>query len=223
MKQGLLFLLLSLPFIHTAQNKFDCEQLAVDFLGIAKTENADQIILEVSNEVYTGTLYYYPGFVLLNENGDTIAKESVKYYGIGSNFQVHKLDLLEKIQFPFTGILELHGSYYQTKFCSFPIEVLDTDFISAKEIQAKRVKGIANFSNENLIIDLGAFNLNAEELDYYISVYNEDQREVFKTHINVSITSAIIKDLGGPGLYYISVWDNQRKELLPIKIIEIEE
>ncbi len=222
MKQLFVYLFLSLPFIHTAQNNFDCEQLAIDFIGVLETEKSKQIIIEVSNQVYTGSLYYYPGFLLLNEDGDTIAREEVRYYGIGLNFQRHTLDLLANITFPFTGVLELHGSYYQHKFCSFPIEILDIATLSTEELEVEALIVSSNFSNKDLIIDLGAFNINAEKLDYYISISNDDQAEVFKSHLDLSVISIPIKDLGGKGIYYLSIWDANRKELLPIEIIEID-
>ena len=219
----MIFLFLCSSILTSAQKQYDCEQLAIDFAGILKVGESGQIILEVSNQMYTGTLYYYPGFLLLNENGDTLAREEVTYYGIGSNFQTHKLEILTDLNFPFTGYLELHGSYYQNKFCSFPIEISSMDYISTDDLKEERVMVAANFSNKNLIIDFSAISPGAEKLDYYISISNEMGDEVYKTRIDSNISSVTIKDLGGPGLYFITSWDNSEKKLLPLEIIEIEE
>lgn len=68
----------------------DCDSLS--FLGARwGVLNADQIVITVANA--SSDLFDYPGFVLLTTGGDTLAKESVNYFGIGSGPQDHILNV----------------------------------------------------------------------------------------------------------------------------------
>jgi hypothetical protein len=56
-------------------------------------DNTNILHLEASN--LSDDIFSYPGFVLYNTVGDTIAKETVNYFGIGWNYQSHDLVLYE--------------------------------------------------------------------------------------------------------------------------------
>ena len=222
MKPVIFLFLVCFTTMLSAQSETECDQITIKFHGLLTSNKSDQLFFEVSNQVYTGNLYYYPGFLLLNEEGDTIAKEAVKYYGIGTGFQTHILELQADIAFPFSGYLELHGSYYQKRFCSFPVEIESADYVSFDAIKSQPVKVELNMAENFLVLDLGGSNINAEVLDYHYNVTNELGEVVYKSTINLSATSIPIEELGGPGIYYISVWDGVQKELLPTMSIEVE-
>ena len=66
----------------------------------------EQIEVIVSNQIMS-----YPGFVILSENGDTIALEEVNYFGIGLD-QLHILNVINPPNLPMSITLELHTLFY---------------------------------------------------------------------------------------------------------------
>ncbi len=213
----LLFLLSSTTVALSAQNIAECEQLTIKFHGIVDSEDVDQLFFEVSNVLYTGSLYYYPGFVLLNEEGDIIAKEAVTYYGIGTNFQTHLLDIKKEFPLPFSGRLELFGSYYEKLFCSFPIEIEEADFVSLEDIEKEEIKVVSNFAGDHIILDLSGNHVNREKLDYHFNITNENGEVSYNSKLTTNIISIPVESIGSPGYYFISVWDGINKKLLPTK------
>ena len=222
MKYLIFLFLVSLNLTLTAQDATDCEKLAIEIHGLVDSENSNQIFIESSNTLYSGNLYHYPGFLLLNEEGDTIAQENVTYYGIGTGFYTHLLEIKDKMSFPFNGRLELFGSNYQKLFCSFPIELEELDYVSLKDIKNEKIKIVPTINEDYLILDLGGNNINAEKLDYHFNITNEYGEITYNSTLDLSSTSIPIKEIGGEGIYFISVWDGIKKKLLPTKLFEVE-
>ena len=75
----------------------------------------------------------YPGFVVLNHLGDTMAKETVNYFGIGFFPQQHFLEVYQPITNPFAGTIELHSWFYDSLRCVFPF-TLDTTLSKMNDI-----------------------------------------------------------------------------------------
>ena len=75
----------------------------------------------------------YPGFVVLNHLGDTMAKETVNYFGIGFFQQQHFLEVYQPITNPFSGTIELHSWFYDSLRCVFPF-TLDTTLSKMNDI-----------------------------------------------------------------------------------------
>tara|TARA_B100000674_G_C37619667_1_gene813696 strand:+ start:24 stop:584 length:561 start_codon:yes stop_codon:yes gene_type:complete len=78
-------------------------------------------------------LISYPGFVVLNHLGDTMAKETVNYFGIGFFPQQHFLEVYQPITNPFAGTIELHSWFYDSLRCVFPF-TLDTTLSNMNDI-----------------------------------------------------------------------------------------
>ncbi|MEM7037845.1 MAG: T9SS type A sorting domain-containing protein, partial [Bacteroidota bacterium] len=68
----------------------------------------------------------YPGFLILDANGDTVAMEVVNYFGIGSGPQSHWMEIKMAFALPMTGTLELHRGFYASRVCSWPLTIEDT-------------------------------------------------------------------------------------------------
>lgn len=117
----LIFLLL--PLSAMAQSPDPCDSLFLQCC-IIHPDNTNLLHLEASN--HSDDIFDYPGFVLYNTNGDTIAKEIVNYFGIGWNYQPHDLVLYETFTLPFEGVLELYMLFYDTLACTIPISIADT-------------------------------------------------------------------------------------------------
>lgn len=102
-----------------AQNP--CDDLTI--LSVQYSPFTDTVIVvEVTN---TGDeIFSYPGFVLTDSDGDTLAQEIVNYFGIGQQ-SVHHLYVRPGIASPldvFTGTLELYSGFFDTFECSWQID-----------------------------------------------------------------------------------------------------
>ena len=105
---------------------FSCDSIEVTNVGYTP-DSLNQISLMASN----GNLdiISYPGFILFNDIGDTMAKEVVNYFGIGQFPQQHFLQVYQPISNPFSGTIELHSMFYDSLICIFPF-ILDTTLYS---------------------------------------------------------------------------------------------
>ena len=92
----------------------------------------------------------YPGFVLLNDIGDTMAKEVVNYFGIGYFPQPHFLQVYQPISNPFAGTIELHSMFYDSLICIFPF-ILDTTLYSSNK-QLESISVYPNPTNDMLFV-----------------------------------------------------------------------
>ena len=81
--------------------------------------NTTGIQMEVLTSNHSLDIMSYPGFILLAENGDTIAVEEVNYFGIGWNEQLHILNIVNQPTLPTSVILELHTHFYDSLRCSW--------------------------------------------------------------------------------------------------------
>ena len=82
--------------------------------------NPDRIIVVAANG--SSDLFDYPGFVLLSTDGDTLAKETVNYFGIGQGPQSHVLDVFPGADIPsgtFTAELHLWSGFYTEPECQW--------------------------------------------------------------------------------------------------------
>lgn len=78
------------------------------------------IVLSASNN--SATLFDYPGFILFDDQGDTLAKETVNYFGISQGPQTHYLIVQPGATIPagpFAGSLELWTLFYQSLGCTW--------------------------------------------------------------------------------------------------------
>ena len=120
MKKYFLLVLLAVPFFSFSQNIPQCDSLVIDCCGIGN----DTLSLNVTNP--TSVLFSYPGFVLLDAGMDTIAKENVTYFGIGTGPQSHYMNMVAPLVLPFIGFLQLYSDFYDTLRCTFPVSIADT-------------------------------------------------------------------------------------------------
>ncbi|MBL8002482.1 MAG: hypothetical protein JNL05_11015 [Flavobacteriales bacterium] len=100
------------------------------------------LVLPVSNA--SSTLFDYPGFVLLNGQGDTLAQETVNYFGIGQGPQDHVLAVHTGAilpQVPFYGQLDLWTGFYVAQACTWS----DTFDLCPPDPCAELVVDIGNF------------------------------------------------------------------------------
>jgi len=99
----------------------NCDSLQIDCCNLQLLGN-DTISLIAIN-ISTQEIFDYPGFILLAQNGDTLAKETVNYFGIGWGGQTHYMNVQNPITLPIQGTLELWGLFYDTLYCSYPFTI----------------------------------------------------------------------------------------------------
>lgn len=98
-----------------------CNDLTFSFIKYSPFTDS-VIVIELENN--SSELFDYPGFVLIENGGDTLAKENVNLFGIGTE-STHLLDVRAGIADPtelFNGVLELHTGFYDTLFCSWQLD-----------------------------------------------------------------------------------------------------
>lgn len=119
MKTKNLLLLLAFSgagFFASAQDP--CDSVAIT--DIRYDAFRDSILL-VGVINHSGDIFSYPGFILYDSAGDTIAIETVNFFGIGTE-QVHALSLHPGAGAPKEvddGVLELWTLFYDTLVCTF--------------------------------------------------------------------------------------------------------
>ncbi|MEO8068751.1 MAG: T9SS type A sorting domain-containing protein [Flavobacteriales bacterium] len=97
-----------------------CDSLVMQ--GLQYAAYTDSIELVVSNP--SSVLFDYPNFILYDDNGDTLAVETVNYFGIGQSPQPHSLAIHPAATLPtgpFSGTLELWTGFTTSLACTFAI------------------------------------------------------------------------------------------------------
>jgi len=122
-KQILISGFIFLSAFVNAQNLPACDSLVINCCAIDSV-GPNTITLYASN--YSSVLFDYPGFVLFDVAMDTIAKETVNYFGISQGPQAHTLDIVAPLNLPFNGYLNLYTLFYDSFACSFPFTISDT-------------------------------------------------------------------------------------------------
>lgn len=118
----LLLLIATLSQTSFTQNLPVCDSVEIECCSL-NSISFENINIQVSN--YSSDIFSYPGFILFTENMDTVAIETVNYYGIGWD-QTHIMEIIHPFELPFEGILELHTGFYSYHACSFPFSIADS-------------------------------------------------------------------------------------------------
>ena len=103
------------------------------------------IVVHVQNSNTVNALFDYPNFILFNASGDTLAKETVNFFGIGED-SWHILELHPDATppaNPFIGTLELWTSFGAALACTWqlPIDLCPADECSTLHITMQNLGG----------------------------------------------------------------------------------
>jgi hypothetical protein len=195
----LLTVLLS-PLFLKAQNLPACDSVFIDCCTFTST-SGNTLNIVVSN--YSSDIFSYPGFILYTEEMDTVAIETVNYYGIGWD-QTHFLNIIHPIDLPFEGILELHTGFYESQVCTFSILIPDTTLTQIENIETGFTRVYPNPA-----IDF--INLEIKEASIIINIFISDVNGSLVKEIAKLQSSAInISDLK-TGLYFIRIINEDGK------------
>jgi hypothetical protein len=99
-----------------------CAQLSIEHLQYDAFDPS-AVELVVNNQ--SNELFSYPGFVLVDDQGDTLAREQVSFFGIGTGPQAHYLSANPDVTIPtsvFDATLVLLGNFGDTLYCTWDLE-----------------------------------------------------------------------------------------------------
>lgn len=120
MKHLFAFSLFLISTLANAQTVCD----SLDFVSIKYNPFTDTVIVVHVENNNTNEIFDYPGFVLLDANDDTVAVETVNYFGIGSE-SVHSLNVRPGVHDPlnnFEGTLQLYSGFYDMFECEWNLD-----------------------------------------------------------------------------------------------------
>ena len=157
---GAVLLLFMINLLNAQQ--FSCDSVEIFSVQLSTINPTVEVVVKNSN----ADIISYPGFILFNTNADTLAIESVNYFGIGTNYQTHELNLLNSINLPFNGYLELHSWFYDSLKCTFAVAI-DTIFAAIEPSFLSSVNVFPNPTNNLVTLDIEGYNglVNVEVYD----------------------------------------------------------
>lgn len=196
-----ILLIVLFPIILQAQNVPACDSLSVNCCTFNINGN-NTISLQASN--YSTNIFPYPGFILFSENMDTVAMETVFYFGIGPNWQPHTLELKNEILLPFEGYIELHTGFFSSLACTFPITINDTNTV--KIANHKPEYQINLFPNPSKGFVNIVFPNKASIITNTIKVFNQAGTEVYNQEIS-SNCAQIACTNWKTGIYHLIIID----------------
>lgn len=201
MKILILFLLIPmLPALSRPQNIPACDSLLIECCTFDITQNT--VTLIASN--YSSYLFDYPGFIIYNSDMDTVAIETVNYFGISTG-QPHTLNIIQPIGLPFSGILQLHVLFYDSLTCTFPVTIPDTITSAVKDTQLNDLRIFPNPLTDQLNIEfIGSYS--PAHLDLRIT--NCLGQEILKYRLADSGIQVPAATIGEPGIYFIQITDS---------------
>ena len=205
--------LIFFPAALIAQTENECDSVSIECCSF-NSLSPNSISLQASNA--SSNIFPYPGFILLDQNGDTVAKETVNTYGIGPDFQEHVMALVGNLPLPFIGTLELHTGFYSTFACSFPISIADTVSTGIYEPTTTRVILFPNPANTHCRVELSESFASPTN---FLVVQNLASEQVYSEQIAGSGVEIPTSQLGLAGIYFVLIYDKQGKLLCKEKLI----
>ncbi len=205
MKKQILFAaLIFLSLFANAQNLPQCDSLVIncctfDSLG------PNTLTIYVSNP--STVLFDYPGFVLFDAAMDTIAKETVNYFGISAGPQPHTMNIVSTLILPFNGFLNLYTQFYNTLACSFPFSIPDTTNGISEAAATRALKVFPNPSVNEVAVELNGFSAGS---NLSLVIYNALGKEIFRTAYDHSPLKISLQEMNA-GIYFIRITDAENK------------
>ena len=199
-----LLILFFIPLLSNAQNLPACDSLVI-YCCTFDTLGPNTFTIYASNYSQT-ELFDYPGFVLFNPAMDTIAKETVNYFGIGQGPQPHTLQIVAPLVLPFQGYLNLYKLFYVELACSFPFEIPDTANGVGDLNKNLALKIYPNPAMEEVQMEFSQF---ASGKNFSLSVSDVMGNVVEEKSVSASVFSFPVHNLA-TGVYLVRVTDEKK-------------
>ena len=212
MKPKHLLFLFILPFSIFAQDPHDCELVHIDCCDFDLTEQT--LTIQASNQ--STNIFSYPGFILFDNNMDTLAIETVNYYGIGTFPQAHKLDIIKPVLLPFEGYLELHTLFFGEYACTFPLSISDTSTVGIANNPA--LKSISIYPNPASDVVNICFEQKNSNKRLSVKIIDNIGREVYSKSLHQTDSKIPLTNLK-PGIYLLLLRDEYNQTIFNEKLI----
>lgn len=210
MKKILLILFFLISVKGFTQNLPACDTLIINCCDLSLI-GSDTVMLYANNP--SSVLFDYPGFVILDSNMDTIAKETVNYFGIGQGFQTHYMSLYSPLILPFNGTLELHTGFFTALACSWPLHIADTTNGVEDVFMNSTIDIFPNPATNIVIVAVKNSTLNSR-----LSIFDLTGREI-KTSNEVSEKVQIdVSDMQA-GVYLLQLYDKNATVISATKLV----
>ena len=193
-----------------AQSQTACDSLIINYYGW----NNDTLVFEVYNN-NQNTLFNYPGFMLVDSLGDTIAIETVNYFGIGQGPQLHYLMITDTLELNVNYTLQLYSGFYDSLVCTYPfmLSTIATTYLPTYPF--KIYPNPLNLSSGAMLtIDFG----NTYPTNASLTFYNSLGQLLKESPIENSIQQIEVVDLP-KGIYLLSIRDKMGRLLETRKLI----
>jgi len=209
----ILFILLGISAFCYSQNPSVCDSVSVNCCSF-NSNLQNSISLEVSNS--SSNIFSYPGFILFNEELDTIAIETVNYYGIGLYPQSHILEKVAPMNLPFYGSVELHSGFYSNYECTFPIIIEDSIQTGIPNQSLDDISVYPNPADDILYIDLKNAFMENTHLVFITDISGKIKFQKSTSSSKFSIRSS---EIGNPGMYFVKIYDTNSNVIALEKLI----
>jgi hypothetical protein len=154
----------------------------------------------------------------LNAAQDTIAKETVNYFGIGTGPQPHTMTVLAPYNLPFTGYLDLYMIFYQSFACSFPITIADTVTGVTQMEPAATLTVFPNpFVNELNVEISGAST--SEEM--FLTMVDVTGKEIYRAP-RKSLPATLSLNGIKPGIYFLRI-TNAKNQFIKFQKVVVQQ
>ncbi len=139
-----------------------CDSVFVDFIEFDDILNPSELKIEVKTTFQSNDFFSYAGFVLLDEAGDTLSKETLtgapNAYGFRANYQEFRfLEIQNQVPIPFTGTINLVEGWFSGNHdlrCEVPFQINDLiDAIDQYEPNPKQLIKITDLMGNHVQFD----------------------------------------------------------------------
>jgi len=194
----------------TAKSQTACDSLIINYYAW----NNDTLVFEVYNN-NQNTLFDYPGFMLVDSLGDTIAIETVNYFGIGQGPQLHYLIVTDTLEFNINYTLQLYTGFYDSLACTYPFMLATIATTYLPNYPFKIYPNPLNLSRgARLTIDFGV----SYPTNSNLVLYNSLGQLLKESPIETSIQQIEVVDLP-KGIYLLSIRDKMGRLLETRKLV----
>jgi hypothetical protein len=147
---------------------------------------------------------------------DTVAKETVNYYGIGTFPQPHKLKIIAPLNIPFEGYLELHTLFFEEYACTFPLSIADTTTTGLGEITS--MKNFSIYPNPASDVVNICFDETLLNQKLLLSIVDNVGRELCYYDVVSKETEVPLAGFN-PGIYSIMLTNSDKQIIFTEKMI----
>lgn len=192
-----------IPALLHSQNMPACDSVQIECCSFT-TIGPNAVTIHAANQ--SSYLFPYPGFILFNAAKDTMAIETVNYFGIGTFPQPHTLEIKEPFELPFEGLLELHSLFFGEYNCTFPLLIEDTVQTMVTGHPTEMLNIYPNPAKDIIYLEMENTNVNEK---YSLVIMNSIGETVLLLSLANNKIQFQSKKIGPSGIYFFRIIDQK--------------